>query len=248
VKSDIVRRLAALNREFYQTLAIPFAATRGRIQPGAKQLLERVPFGAAVADLGCGNGNAAEFLGARGFSGRYAGYDLSPGLLDIAHSKEYPFPAEFRAADFLGKGWDRSIPGGSVDFILAFSVLHHLPGEAARLAFLGVCRRMLSSGGRFFFSTWQFPRSEKLRGRTVPWSVIGLCDSDVEEGDYLLDWRHDGSGLRYVHVVQARERLDLAKRSGFIEIESFASDGKEGRLADYAVWKPSPSSILPRQP
>jgi tRNA (uracil-5-)-methyltransferase TRM9 len=239
VKSDIARRLVTLNREFYQTLAAPFSSTRAQVQPGAKRLLERIPPSAAVADLGCGNGNAAGFLAARGHRGRYLGFDLSPELLEIARAGKYPFPAEFRQADFLQEGWDCLPPDESFDIVLAFAVLHHIPGEAARSAFVRACRRLLAPDGTMFLSTWQFTRSEKLRKRSVAWSEIGLHDSDVDEGDHLLDWRQEGSGLRYVHVLSAKERLKLVGQTGFTETECFESDGRGGNLADYAVWATS---------
>ena len=236
MKSDIARRLVTLNREFYQTLAAPFSATRAGVQPGTRRLLERIPPGAAVADLGCGNGNAAKFLAASGFRGRYTGLDLSSGLLDIARAEAYPFPAAFHQVDFLEPGWESPVTGSLFDFILAFAVLHHIPGEPARLSFLSTCRNLLAPGGQLFLSSWQFQRSGRLRERIVPWSAAGLIDSDVDDGDYLLDWRHEGRGLRYVHVISAQERSALATQAGFSEIEAFESDGKEGNLADYAVW------------
>lgn len=228
----------ALNREFYQTLAGPFAATRGKVQPGAQRLLERIPARAAVADLGCGNGNAAKFLAGRGFHGRYDGVDLSQSLLEIARAERYSFPAAFHHADFLEPGWEQPVSGSLFDFILAFAVLHHIPGEPARVSFLSACRNLLAPGGRLFLSSWQFQRSERLRERIVAWSATGLRDSDIDEGDYLLDWRHERRGLRYVHVISAQERSALAAQAGFTEIESFESDGKEKNLADYAVWTP----------
>jgi len=225
-----------LNRAFYQTFAAPFAATRGQVQPGARRLLERIPPEAAVADLGCGNGNAAGWLAAHGHRGRYLGLDLSPELLEIARSGNYPFPADFQPADFMQEGWARSLVEGSFDFVLAFAVLHHIPGEPGRLAFLGASRKLLAPGGALFLSNWQFLRSAKLRKRIVAWSEIGLNDSDADEGDYLLDWRRDGRGLRYVHALGTQERLNLATPTGFAETDYFESDGEGGKLADYAVW------------
>jgi len=244
VKSDIARRLVDLNREFYQTLAGPFAATRGSVQPGTQRLLDRIPPDVAVADLGCGNGNAANYLTDRGFHGRYAGFDLSTGLLEIARGKAYPFFATFQPADFLEAGWENAISEESMDYVFAFAVLHHIPGHSGRLAFLTACRRLLIPDGMLFFSSWQFLRSEKLQERTVAWSEAGFSQSDLDDGDYLLDWRHEGRGLRYVHVISAQERSKLSKQAGFSEIEAFESDGKEGNLADYAVWAPAhPSPV-----
>jgi tRNA (uracil-5-)-methyltransferase TRM9 len=237
VNSDIVRRLVDLNRAFYQTFAAPFSATRVRVQPGARRLLARVPPQSAVADLGCGDGNAARWLGAHGHCGRYLGLDLSPALLEIARAAEYRFPAEFLAIDFLVEGWDRAFPEASFDFVAAFAVLHHIPSEPGRVAFLTACRRLLIPGAPLFLSNWQFLRSERLRGRIVPWSAIGLSESDIDPGDFLLDWRRGGRGLRYVHIIDAEERSRLASRSGFAEKECFVSDGEGGSLADYAVWE-----------
>jgi SAM-dependent methyltransferase len=238
VNSDIVRRLVDLNRAFYQTFAAPFAATRVRVQPGARRLLARIGPESALADLGCGNGNAARWLGSHGHRGRYLGLDLSPALLEIGRAAEFPFPAEFRSVDFLTAGWDQALPADSFDNVLAFAVLHHIPGEQERLAFLSACRRLLKPPGILFFSNWQFLRSQKLRQRVVPWSEIGLSESDVEPGDFLLDWRQGGRGLRYVHVIEEEERLRLAAQAGFVESKSFESDGEGGNLSDYAVWNP----------
>jgi tRNA (uracil-5-)-methyltransferase TRM9 len=236
VDSDIARHLTDLNQAFYQTFAASFAATRGRVQPGAQRLLARVAPDSAVIDLGCGNGNAARWLGSHGHRGPYFGVDLSPQLLEIARARKYPFPAVFRTADFMGQNWDRAIPEASSSFLLAFAVLHHIPSEPGRVSFLASCRRLLASNGQLLLSDWQFLRSEKLRARIVPWSGIGLKESDIDAGDYLIDWRRDGRGLRYVHVIGAEERLRLAARSGFTEIECFESDGEGGKLSNYAVW------------
>lgn len=236
MKSDIVRRLTDLNRAFYQTFAASFAATRSRIQPGVRILLERIPSESAVADFGCGNGSAARGLAGLGHRGAYLGLDFSSPLLEIARSKKLPFPSEFLSVDFLEEGWERGLPEAHFPFALAFAVLHHIPGEPGRLAFLAACRRLLAPGGHLFLSNWQFLRSAKLRARVVPWSEINLSQTDVDPGDYLLDWRDSGRGLRYVHILDTAERLNLAREAGFTEAECFESDGEGGNLSDYAVW------------
>jgi tRNA (uracil-5-)-methyltransferase TRM9 len=238
--SSIARRLVDLNRAFYQSFASPFAATRTRVQPGVRRLLGKIPSGASVADLGCGNANAAACLAARGHRGEYLGIDLSGPLLDFARAQPLPFPAEFRELDFVSPGWERALPSAPFDYLLVFAVLHHLPGAEGRLEFLRACRRIIHPGGRLYLSTWQFLRSEKLRARIVPWGDAGFTEDEVEAGDYLLDWRREGRGLRYIHVLDEEERLALARESGFREIEAFSSDGEGGRLADYAVWTSVP--------
>jgi hypothetical protein len=76
-----------------------------------------------------------------------------------------------------------------------------------------------------------------LRERIQSWELIGLSPGDVEPGDYLLDWRSGGTGLRYVHHFNEEELSRLAQESGFDVIETFYSDGEGGKLGLYQVWK-----------
>jgi hypothetical protein len=64
-----------------------------------------------------------------------------------------------------------------------------------------------------------------------------LAEEEVDEGDYLLDWRSGGAGLRYVHHFSEGELAALAESSGFEIVDTFYSDGKEGNLSIYQVWR-----------
>ena len=98
-------------------------------------------------------------------------------------------------------------------------------------------RSLLAPGGKFVHSEWQFLNSEKLTARIQPWERVNLTAADVDPGDTLLDWRSDGNGLRYVHHFSAQELLTLAAESGFRVVESFLSDGANGRLGLYQTWE-----------
>jgi hypothetical protein len=78
-----------------------------------------------------------------------------------------------------------------------------------------------------------------MRTRIQPWEKVGLTTSQVDPGDYLLDWRHGGYGLRYVHHFSETELDQLAVASGFDILETFNSDGEGGKLGLYQVWAPS---------
>jgi hypothetical protein len=73
--------------------------------------------------------------------------------------------------------------------------------------------------------------------------MVGLSQEDVEEGDTLLDWRHqligreDEPGLRYVHLFSRAELSHLAEKSGFEIIDEFESDGAGEKLGLYQVWR-----------
>jgi tRNA (uracil-5-)-methyltransferase TRM9 len=227
--------LLDLNRQFYQTFALPFSATRHRLQPGVLRILEGIGPQADLLDLGCGNGELAHELARCGHDGSYTGLDFSPPLLEQAVAGKPP-NFRFVQADLASADWDAALRGEHYDATFLFAVLHHIPGEELRLGILREIKPLLKPDGRLIHSEWQFLNSPRLAARVQPWSTIGLSDVDVDRGDYLLDWREGGQGLRYVHHFCEAELVILAGKSGFQVVESFLSDGENGRLGLYQVW------------
>lgn len=234
------QRLVALNRRFYQSLAQSFSETRGRLQPGVLRVLEGIGQWESVLDLGCGNGELAAELERRGHQGAYLGLDFSAELLSIARQRNYDnAKASFLEADLSAEDWAAALGEQRFDWVLCFASLHHIPGEKMRLAFLKQLRPLLAEEGRFMHSNWQFLKSERLAARVQPWERAELSDSGVDEGDYLLDWKRDGEGLRYVHHFSAEDLEALAEATGFTVTEIFHSDGETGDLGLYQSWKVS---------
>ena len=56
MNSAVAARLIELNREFYTRFGDSFSATRHRIQPGVRRVLEMLGGDEDILDLGCGNG------------------------------------------------------------------------------------------------------------------------------------------------------------------------------------------------
>jgi len=234
-----VQRLLELNREFYQTFGAEFSATRRRIQPGVKQVLNQIGPDESILDLGCGNGELARLLARRGQHAPYTGLDFSLPLLSDAEGLPRKFV--FLEADLTGD-WEMRISESAsqrFDVVVAFATLHHIPSEALRLKLVEKVHAVLEPGGRFFHSNWQFLNSEKLKSRIQPWEAASLSESEVEAGDYLLDWRSGGKGLRYVHHFTENELEALARFSGFRVVDTFYSDGDTGNLGLYQVWQPA---------
>ena len=245
----IINRLLELNYQFYQTFAGQFSDTRQRLQPGVNHILDTIPHKARILDIGCGNGELWRQLALRGFRGQYVGLDFSSELIEIAKTATSTVstrssavsPPTFQQEDLAHEEWHANLPPGKFDLVLAFAVLHHMPGEGLRLGVLQKVRRLLTGAGRFHHSEWQFLKSPRLRKRIQPWEAIGLVAEDVESGDYLLDWRRGGYGLRYVHHFSEDELEALAHQCGFKIIETFYSDGEGGRLGLYQTWTPDKS-------
>jgi tRNA (uracil-5-)-methyltransferase TRM9 len=259
VKAAIAQRLIAFNRRFYTDFGESFSATRRRIQPGVRRVLASLEGDETILDLGCGNGELARTLARDGHRGAYLGLDFSLPLLAEAESVPEGFAAEFREAD-LTSNWDviarseatkqsqvtteheiATLPpfarNDMFDIIFSFATLHHIPSAKIRLGILKTIHGLLADDGRFIHSNWQFLNSARLRQRVRAWGEAGLMEADVDPGDYLLDWRSGGTGLRYVHHFSEAELAELAESSGFRVVETFYSDGKEGNLAIYQVWR-----------
>jgi SAM-dependent methyltransferase len=238
MKPKVAEQLLELNHQFYQTFAEEFSLTRQRIQPGVERILETLPPQARLLDLGCGNGALAERLSQRGHTGAYLGLDISKKLIKIAKKLKLR-KAKFLQGDLADPDWDHKLVKAPFDFIFCFAVMHHIPGMDLRVRFLEKVHNLLAPDGRFIHSNWQFLESAKLSARVQPWERIGLSDADVDEGDYLLDWRRGGEGLRYVHYFSSSELHTLAVRTGFRVGGLFTSDGEGGRLGLYQIWEVS---------
>lgn len=229
-----IEKIIQLNYEFYQNFGEHFSATRGRLQPGVQKMLGEIGREQRVLDVGCGNGEFARQLADRGHAAPYLGVDFSLPLLNDARRVPENFPATFLAFDITHTPWAEV--SGQFSVVTSFAVFHHIPGEETRLHILGEIKKYLAPRGRFIFSTWQFLNSEKLRQRVQDWSLAGINPNDVDEGDYLLDWRRGGRGYRYAHQYSEAELAHLAEKSGFAIKESFYSDGVTGDLGLYQVW------------
>ena len=238
--SSTAARLIELNRDFYTRFGDSFSATRHRIQPGVHRVLEMLRGDESILDLGCGNGELARELAKRGHRGSYLGVDFSLPLLREAESQPEDFSVKFMQADLtqLSVIREQLFIMGHWQVVTAFAVLHHIPSHELRLNILRIVRQLIKEDGRFIHSNWQFLNSEKLKARIQPWEAAAIPSAAVDAGDYLLDWRNGGNGLRYVHHFDEKELDELAKASGFRVADIFYSDGEGGRLGIYQVWLP----------
>ncbi|MBN1306233.1 MAG: methyltransferase domain-containing protein [Anaerolineales bacterium] len=234
---SIANQLLEINRRFYSEFGPFFSATRLRIQPGVRRTIETLEGSEKILDLGCGNGELSRQLVSRGHTGFYLGLDFSLPLLQDAILPLESIPFNFQQFNLSDPDWEEVTPYAPFDRVFAFATLHHIPGQELRINILCQVHEMLALGGMFIHSEWQFLNSERLKRRIQPWQIVNLASDDVDGGDYLLDWRQGGLGLRYVHHFTESELVELAHESGFIILETFYSDGLGGRLGLYQVWE-----------
>src|SRR3972149_531369 len=92
MKPETAQRLVELNRQFYESFAADFSATRRRLQPGVLRALADLSPEDSILDLGCGSGALALWLAKRNHRGEYVGVDFSDSLLAAARAALYRFP------------------------------------------------------------------------------------------------------------------------------------------------------------
>lgn len=242
MKQETLDFLLDLNRDFYDSYAKSFSSSRYSIQPGVRRLFPQLLNSKNLIDLGCGNGNLAKALLEGGFSGHYLGLDNSQSLLDNA-ARAIPGDERdrfnFRQVD-LAAQFDAFPDQPGFETVACFAVIHHFPVNPFLVRFFEFAARSLITGGGLIFSTWQVKNNQRLRHRIHPWTVLDVETQEFSEDDLLLDWRADPNQpprYRYVHHYDAETLTGTGVSAGLTLEEQYFSDGKEGDLALYQVWR-----------
>ncbi len=247
--AETLEALKRVNREFYERHALAFSASRRGPWRGWRKVLdvflERRPGLDAprILDAGCGNGRFAELLAARlGPSFAYLGVDASAPLLEDATRRDLPpGTAAFLRLDLLESKERRALAGREFDLVVAFGLLHHVPGQETRAELLVALAGLLAPSGLLAVSFWDLARSARLRQRVVPWSRLaarGGPHVDLQEldpGDLLLAFGREEEALRYCHFASPEERRELLAALPLAVVAEFMADGREGSLNHYAV-------------
>lgn len=214
-----IRRLNAINQQFYETVAADFDATRQKPWLGWRQLVPYLSAGMRVLDVGCGNGRFGMFV-AENLQGAfsYVGLDNSAALLKRARAALGHMDAHLLIHDVVTAPLGDDL--GRFDLVVLFGVLHHVPGAAQRLDLMRRLAQCVQPGGWLVFSEWRFYEDERLRARILPWDA----EMQVEPKDYLLDWRRGATALRYCHYVDDAEHERLVAATGLAVAAEFRAD------------------------
>ncbi len=237
-----MERLLALNREFYADFAEHFAASRSVSDPALTSILPYLPSRARILDVGCGNGRLAALLDRERPGSQYVGVDATPELIREARSQVDELAhtdAMFRVVDVTRKNWAASLPYVPYDCAVVLAVLHHVPGFHLRVQVVRGVASVLKPGGHVVLSTWRFLAHPRMRRKIVDWAEVDIDEGELDAGDYLLDWRRGGHGLRYCHMIDEEEVEELAAASGLVVRETFRAGGREGDLSLFSILDPA---------
>jgi len=175
-------------------------AGRQRVERRARVISEAAGLarGSRALELGCGTGIFTRHFAATG--AQIIAIDVSPELLDIAVSREYPGDILFRIDDAESMSFDDA----SFDAVIGSSVLHHLDIDQSIAEIL----RVLKPGGALAFAEPNMMNPQIVLERSTPmvrrwlgvspeetaffrWSLAaklrdaGFVDVSVEPHDFL---------------------------------------------------------------
>lgn len=234
-----IKRLNAINREFYATTAASFGESRSQPWPGWETLLPYLAPPSRVLDIGCGNGRFGSFLVDR-FSPElvvYTGIDNNAALLADAR-EALPKPrTQIIQHDIIEQPLDAVLQDTVYDLVALFGVLHHIPGEQQRREMLRQLAAYVAQGGLLVFAAWRFHDFARFRERIVAWPD----DIDVERNDFLLDWRRGERALRYCHHVDDAEHAALIAATGLTEVATYRADGRTNTMNRYSILRREPT-------
>ena len=123
------------------------------------------------------------------------------------------------------------------DLIVSFGVLHHIPSFNLRKSFFHSLADSLNKNGILVITAWQFLDNPKLKERLIEFDKVGIHKNDVEENDYLLDWRRGEQAIRYCHLTTKKEISELIKETNLKIIEMYKADSKTNNLNQYYILK-----------
>lgn len=249
MKKNTIKQLNELNTAFYKKVADSFDAKRQYPWSGWQQLLPTLqnmnPDSDSLefVDFGCGNGRWFEFVSknlSKDSPHTYTGIDSNAELLQIAQQKtaRLKLNANFKKADIVNQLLERKfeelIPTTeSVTVFTAFGVLHHIPSEELRNAFLTIIAQKMKPDDLCIITTWNFADDPRFESKKVPPNKVGILDSDLEHGDYILNWASESQAFRYCHASNQQELLTAAKQAQLEIKKSFYADGKSQQLNTY---------------
>ncbi|MEA2056343.1 MAG: class I SAM-dependent methyltransferase [Patescibacteria group bacterium] len=250
-----IQQLNQLNQKFYQDIAEDFADSRQYYWQGWSQLLpeikklteadDGVKKEIKVLDLGCGNGRFAQFLNKHQINFSYVGVDNNQKLLKLARNnlKELEVNFKIQSIDLVSVLLERGLEHHfkeKFDFIVVFGVIHHIPDLQLRKKLFLSLARLLTKGGVAVVTAWQFANRARFKEKIIAPQKVGLNQNQLEENDFILDWKRGKTSYRYCHYLTLKEaKTFLQELPSFKLKKHFLADGKSNDLNLYLVLSPS---------
>lgn len=199
-------------KENYEIIAPDFSQKRARLTHDFKALKKYANPGEKILDLGCGSGRLSDLFANTQYE--YMGADNCSAFIEWAKAN-HP-DKEFRLLEN-----DLTLPfrNGAFDVVYSLAVLHHIPSEKYRVAYLKEIKKVLNKDGRLVITVWNLWTNKKANRRIFKANILktfGL--SKMDYNDFFLPFHETQKHLvvaRYLHAFTKNELKGLLEKAGF---------------------------------
>lgn len=257
MNKETQQMLAELTNNFYAAQSKSFSATRHSAWQGWARCVEAIAdycdaSALCVLDVGCGNMRFERYLAGALLQHKIAfeTIDNCPELIpeDLPAVRISHHEIDVVGALIEGKQpWSGRI--APVDVACSFGVMHHVPGEQNRAAFLKVLLNSVKPGGLVMVSLWRFMEVPALAAKAHEMLLEALHDEELcatlrvqlfelaRQNDYLLGWQNKPGAYRYCHSFKDEDIACLLAALGpdAKPVERFRADGRSGDANEYLI-------------
>ena len=246
MKQQTINQLNQINNTFYQEVANDFHRTRQHYWPGWHQLTDLLKQSqpTSILDVGCGNGRFGLYLKHEPQlnSIKYIGLDSNDQLLSLAQKRltKEEINNQLIQTDLVEQLiQDQPLAqlDSDYDLITAFGLLHHIPSFELRKKLLTQLAGKLTQNGILVITFWRFLDDLRLKKRVVDPSYLNLDPSELDEHDFILDWKRGVTGYRYCHYVDDQEEALLLQDLGLEQLMQFKADGPTNQVNQYLALR-----------
>ena len=204
--------------------------------------------GRRVADIGCGDGALVRFMTREG--AETVGIECSPAQLARAHAAEPAGGERY----IEGVGQDLPLEDATLDLVVFFNSLHHVPVEAQEAA-LAEAARVLKPGGLLYvmeplpegaYFELMRPVNDETEVRARAYdalraAVAGQAFEEIVEERYAAPFKHKS----FADCVADSLAVDPARRAAFEAAGETLAQGFEAAAEkrDGAYWFDQPSRL-----
>jgi hypothetical protein len=176
----------------------------------------------------------------------YLGLDSDQWYIDTANNllgKLSRVEVRFERQDFIYSRLKQAT-NNKYNLVTLFGLLHHIPSRAKRLELITNIYNIMPKGEVLVFTLWNFLGEQRLRKRIVDLDSqygrevcqkFSIDKSDLEQGDYILDWVKYVTAFRYAHYFDDKE-LASWRDLGFDEVTNYLGDGRFSLRNKYYIW------------
>jgi tRNA (uracil-5-)-methyltransferase TRM9 len=253
MNSNTTQKIVDLNLDFYERIGPLWNQGANYSWDGWEEVLKVINNKFSnqkqlkILDLGAGNCRFLNYLASEvSFDLDYTGIDFSDSMLNLSeiNKSNKIINIKILKKDLLKESWAIDLDLNSFDLVVAFGLFHHIPGFQNRLNIFQRIKDLLVKEGIYVFTTWQFLDVPRLQKR-IAWpndldddfilKRLEISKSDLEQGDYFLDWVKKEIGYRYAHAFSDQEIMDLTK--GLELIKDYRSDGRNMNRNRYLIFQ-----------